>query len=198
MELKMSDKKFDTKKLEKLNNPQRLQDISPDFIQSKLSMKRPEVLVDLGAGTAFFSIAFLQQFNPLKIYACDMSEVMIDWITENVSPSHPKIIPVKNEESSVPLKDGIADLLFMITLHHELDDPSLMLKEAYRILKPGGEIFIVDWKKVEMPQGPPAEIRCLPEQVKEELTASGFSGAIIFNDLPKHFLVVGKKNHQCA
>jgi hypothetical protein len=65
-------------------------------------------------------------------------------------------------------------------------------------LKPGGEIFIVDWKKKEMPEGPPEKIRCLPEKVKKELLKSGFSSVYIYNELPKHFLVVGKKDHQCS
>ena len=190
----MNNNKFDPKKLRKLNDPVRLTDIPPEFIWGKLHIDKPEVLVEIGAGTAFFSIAFLEHFRPSKIYACDVSETMLDWVKENVCPMHPNIIPVKNEEHSVPLDDGIADLVFMINLHHELDNPSLTLKDSHRILKPGGEIFIVDWKKKEMDQGPPAEIRCLPEQVKDELINAGFSSVNAFDELTKHFLVVGRKS----
>lgn len=193
VDVKMKEKKFDPKKLEKLNNPQRLMDIPPDYILSKLNMEKSEVLVEIGAGTAFFSIAIFQQFNPSTIYACDLSETMINWIKENVSPNYPNIIPVKSEESSVPLDDGIADLVFMIALHHELENPSLILEESYRILKPGGKIFIVDWKKTYIPQGPPLSIRCLPEQVENQLIEFGFNKVCIFNELAKHFLVVGRK-----
>lgn len=72
---------------------------------------------------------------------------MIDWMEENISPNHPHIIPVKSEESSVPLDDEIADLVLMINLHHELEDQSLIVQESYRLLKPGGVIFVIDWKK---------------------------------------------------
>lgn len=194
----MNDKKFDPKKLQKLNDPRRLTDIPPEYIRRRLTLKEPSVLVEIGAGTAFFSIAFLRQFTPSKIYACDISEAMIRWITENVSPEHPDIIPVKTEEHAVPLEDGVADLVFMINLHHELDDPMLTVKEACRLLKPGGEIFIVDWKKEEMPQGPPLAIRVSPDQVRAQLTASGFGHVAFFNEMPKHFLVTGKKISQCA
>ena len=192
----MNEKKFDPKKLQKLNNPQRLLDIPPEYVWGKLNLEKPDILVEIGAGTAFFSIAFLQHFKPSTIYACDLSEAMIKWVEENVSPKYPSIIPVKSEEHSVPLDDGIADLVFMITLHHELDNPSLTVEESYRILKPGGEIFIVDWKKIDMEEGPPEKIRCAPEQVKEELMKSGFRGVYIYNELSKHFLVVAKKKHQ--
>jgi len=191
---KMTEKKFDPKKLQKLNDPQRLNDIPPDYILGKLDTEKPEVLVEIGAGTAFFCIAFLQRLKPSAIYACDVSEIMVNWMDENVTPAHPEIVALKTEEHSVPLGDGIADLVFMINLHHELENPFLTVEEARRLLKPGGEIFIVDWKKKEMPDGPPVEIRCLPDEVRDQLVASGYTGVAVFDDLPKHFLVVGKKS----
>ena len=189
----MSDKKFDPKKLRKLNDPQRLVDIPPFLVCSRLSLKNPDVLVEIGAGTAFFSVAFHQQLNASTTYACDLSATMISWMEDNITPQYSQIIPVKSEESAVPLNDEIADLVFMINLHHELEDQSLVVQEAFRLLKPEGEIFIVDWKKEEMPQGPPVEIRCMPEQVEMQLEKSGFLHIKSYDDMPKHFLVVGKK-----
>ena len=119
---------------------------------------------------------------------------MINWVHENVVPKHANIIPVKSEENIVPLDDKIADLVFMINLHHELDDTLKIVEESYRLLKSGGEIFIVDWKKKDMPEGPPQQIRCMPEDVKAELMTCGFGGINIFNGLEKHFLVIGKKD----
>ena len=190
----MNEKKFDPKKLEKLNNPNRLKDIPPEYVWDKLSIERPETLVEIGAGTAFFSIAFLQHTKQSKIYACDISEVMINWVKDNVSPKYPSIIPIKAEEHDVPLDDGIADLVFMICVHHELDNPSLTVKESHRILKPDGKIFVVDWKKIDMPEGPPERIRVLPERVKDQLANNGFKQVEIYNELQKHFLVVAEKN----
>ena len=189
----MSDKKFDPKKLHKLNDPQRLIDIPPAFVCGQLSVQNPDVLVEIGAGTAFFSLAFHQQLKASTTYACDLSETMIRWIKENIAPQYSEIIPVKNEESSVPLNDEIADLVFMINLHHELEDPSLVMQEAFRLLRPEGEVFIIDWKKEDMPQGPPVEIRCLPEQIELQLAKSGFLTIRSSNKMAKHFIVVGKK-----
>jgi ubiquinone/menaquinone biosynthesis C-methylase UbiE len=185
--------KFDSKKLKKLNNPQRLIDIPPEFIASKLDLEHSGVLVEIGAGTAFFCIALAQQLNSEKVYASDISDAMISWIKENVTPVHPNIIPVKNQESSIPLDSDIADLVFMIALHHELEDPGQMLEETYRLLKPGGQILIIDWKKEDMPQGPPTEIRWLAEQVRDQLNQAGFDDIDIYNNLAQHFLIVGGK-----
>ncbi|NOX24574.1 MAG: class I SAM-dependent methyltransferase [Deltaproteobacteria bacterium] len=189
----MDDKKFDPKKLQKLNNPQRLKDIPPAYIWDKLDMKQADIFVEIGAGTAFFSLAFLQHAKPEKIYACDVSAVMLNWMAANIVPQYPNIIPVKTAETSVPLAAETADLVFMIALHHELCHPDLTIAESYRILKPGGKIFIVDWKKEDMAEGPPTRIRCLAAQVKEQLLHPGFKDVKIFSEMPKHFLVVGTK-----
>jgi len=189
----MSDKKFNPKKLLKLNDPLRLIDVPPEFVCSKLSQQEPDVLLEIGAGTAFFSVAFHQQLHASTTYACDVSATMINWMEENISPQHPHIIPVKSEESSVPLDDEIADLVLMINLHHELEDQSLIIRESYRLLKPGGEICIIDWKKEEMPHGPPVAIRWLPQDVEIQLKQSGFLDIKSYDEMPKHFLVVAKK-----
>lgn len=185
--------KFDPKKLKKLNNPERLKDISPEYIWKKLQIVNPTVLVDIGAGTGFFTVPFLQYLENGKIYACDLSEIMIDWMKNNVCIKHPGVLPVKMEENTVPLENGIADLVYMINLHHELDNPEKILQESQRLLKSTGSIFIVDWKKEDMSEGPPTHIRCSVAQVKDELEGAQFRNIRIFDEMKKHFLVIADK-----
>ena len=146
----MSNKKFNPKKFDKLNNPDRLRDIPVDFVLNKLNIRQGGIFVEIGAGTAFFCTAFLKQAKPSKIYACDVSEAMVNWVKENIVPNFPNIIPQKTEESSIPLETDIADLVFMINLHHELDKPIKTIQEAHRLLKSGGSIVVIDWKKKDI------------------------------------------------
>jgi ubiquinone/menaquinone biosynthesis C-methylase UbiE len=189
----MNEKKFDPKKLHKLNNPQRLLDIPVEYIWSKIQRATPEVFVDIGAGTGFFSVPFLKYLKNGKIFACDTSAIMIEWMTANICPQYPDIVPLEMAESVVPLQEGIADLVYMINLHHELDKPQAILEESYRILKKNGTLFIVDWKKEEMSEGPPLHIRYSPQQVQAQLAKAAFENGQFFEDMPKHFLVVAEK-----
>ena len=50
-----ADKKFDPKKLAKLNDPKRLEYLNPDVIWGKVAFSQPQVLIDIGAGTGFFA-----------------------------------------------------------------------------------------------------------------------------------------------
>lgn len=184
---------FDAGKLEKLNNPQRLKAINPDYIWGLLKLEDPTILVDIGAGTGLFSIEFSKKLDSCTIYACDISEVMINWMNKNILPSNPSIKTILLHDSKLPIQDNKADLVFMITLHHELVDTKSTLEESYRVLKDGGKILIVDWKKNEFKQGPAQEIRVTPEEVKTQLEENGFKNFIIDSTLDNFFITIAEK-----
>ncbi len=163
----MNDKKFDPNNLERLNNPDRLKDLPPQFIWEKTGLDSAETIVDIGAGTGLFSIQFSSY--AWQIYACDISERMISWIEKNVCPHHRNISAIQMNERSVPLEDDIAGGIFMINLHHELDEPEAMLTECRRLLKDGGKICIADWKKENMSEDPPVDFRYMPSEVEKQL-----------------------------
>ncbi|QGY46053.1 methyltransferase domain-containing protein [Maribellus comscasis] len=189
----MEQKRFNPAKLERLNNPERSKIFPVDSIVKLTNIENPEVIIDLGAGTAFFSIPFARLYKSCKIYACDISEIMVDWMAKNIVPEYGNIYPMKISDNQIPLNDNIADLIFMVNLHHELDDPEGTLKECYRLLKPNGVIVISDWKKEDMEHGPSLELRYEPYEVKEQLLGTGFYEIQDYMDFPNNFLVTAKK-----
>jgi ubiquinone/menaquinone biosynthesis C-methylase UbiE len=189
----MEEKRFNPEKLDRLNNPERIHNFPPERIIQLTGLKNPEVIIDYGAGTAFFSKPFAQIFTNCNIYACDISEVMLEWMYNNIVAQYQQIHPIKMEDNQVPLQDAIADFLFMVNLHHELDSPEDTLKECYRLLKPSGTIAISDWKKEPMELGPSMEIRYHAEEVKRHLEKSGFIQVEVFTDFPHNYLVLAKK-----
>jgi hypothetical protein len=77
----MDEKKFDPKKLQKLNDPNRLLDIPPGYIWDKLNLIKSDILVDIGAGTGFFSIPFVDYAKNGKIFIVDWKKD--DWKLTN-------------------------------------------------------------------------------------------------------------------
>lgn len=184
----MNNHKFDVKKLDMLNNPERLNLMDLDTVFKALNMNKKSILVDLGAGTAFFSKVFLDRIKDSKCYALDISSHMINYITENVVLTLNDRLEAKlMEESTIPLKTELADLLFMILLFHELDNPMNTLKESYRVLKTGGKILIADWKEGENPHAVNKTI------IAKNLKDSGFSNIKELNVSKKLVCFIAEK-----
>ena len=190
----MESKKFDLKKIGKLNDPSRLQRENPDLIWQVLALENPQILVDIGAGTGFFAARFAWKLNCGKVYACDIQQVMIDWMKDHL-PEVGKgtVIPLRMTERAVPLADGIADLVYMVNLHHELEDPEAIIREAFRLLKSGGKLAIVDWARQKTPEGPPLEIRIAAKTIRAQMAAGGFIDISSHADLPYHSFLEGRK-----
>lgn len=190
----MESKKFDPKKLAKLNDPERLKYLNPDLIWEAIGLKDPSVIVDIGAGTGFFSLIFAKKMKRGKVYACDISDSMLQWMRDNLpAEAERSVIPLKMDENSVPLPDAAADLVYMINLHHELEEPAKIISESYRLLKKGGKIAIIDWKREETPEGPPLGIRVSEETIEHQMRDCCFPAVRSYPVLPYHHFLIGEK-----
>lgn len=189
----MNNKRFNPAKLEKLNNPMRLKLLPSEYLIEKSGITNPKVIIDLGAGTGLYSASFSNRFKDCKVYATDISDIMVTWMKENRIVESPNLIPLLMEDSKINLDNSIGDFLFMINLHHELDNPISTLKESYRLLKPGGQIAISDWKKEKTEMGPNISIRISPHEIEKQLLECSFKNIKIFDDLQFNYLIVAEK-----
>jgi ubiquinone/menaquinone biosynthesis C-methylase UbiE len=188
------DRKFDPKSIDKLNDPSRFERENPDVIWKELGLRDPRVLVDIGAGTGFFAVPFARKGPAVTVHACDLQDEMLAWLKEHLPADvRDRVMPMKMGETTVPLADGIADLVYMINLHHELEDPAAIMAESYRLLKAGGTVLVMDWKKGETPGGPPQEIRVTADQIRSDIGNAGFVDVREHPVLPYHTFVTGRK-----
>jgi len=186
--------KFDPKKLAKLNNPERVKLQDPDVMWEKLDCEIQDCLVDIGAGTGFYSQLFLNKMATGMVYALDISDEMLAWTTENLpGVKAARVQPMKMQESETPLSDSLADAVVMLNLHHELHDPSALMAECFRILKPRGKVLISDWKACDGEMGPPQEIRKSAVQIQQDLEQAGFRGVQSFESFSQHSVVIAQK-----
>ena len=96
----------------------------------------------------------------------------------------------------VPLGDSSVDVCLMATVLHDLAEFGLAggaLKEAGRVLKPGGVLAIVEFDKVEGPPGPPMRIRLSPEEVENLVSPYGFTGDRTTRVGPYNYLILFTK-----
>ena len=108
-----------------------------------LRLMPPMVIADLGAGEGTFSQ--LLALRAKQVIAIDNSERMVEF-GRKLARTH----GLRNLEfrlgdlEAVPLEEGAVDLAFFSqSLHHAIH-PEKAVAEAFRIVKPGGRIVILD------------------------------------------------------
>lgn len=191
----MAHLKFDVAKMAKLDDEGRFDTMKPEVMWAALGEPAPGTIVEIGAGTGLFSQRFADMAPDATVYAADTVPAMVEWMREHrPGVAQGSIVPVVSSEASVPLADGVADLVVMLNVHHELADPAAIYAEAYRLLCPGGSLLVVDWAPIETPKGPPLEVRAPAEELVGFAERAGFAQATAHaGALPWHSLITAVK-----
>jgi ubiquinone/menaquinone biosynthesis C-methylase UbiE len=104
------------------------------------------VVADLGAGEGTLSLLLTQRAE--RVIAVDHSQKMLEYVVEIARKNGVKNLEYRlGDLEELPLSDAEADLALMHqSLHHALH-PNKAIEEAWRILKPGGRIVVMDLLK---------------------------------------------------
>ena len=98
-------------------------------------------VADLGAGEG--TLSQLLAKNARSVIAVDISERMVEVGTQ-LATDHPNLEYRLGDIEEPPIEDGAIDLaIFSQALHHA-NSPQRAVQSAYRILRPGGRIAILD------------------------------------------------------
>ncbi|HLJ91060.1 MAG TPA: ubiquinone/menaquinone biosynthesis methyltransferase [Candidatus Angelobacter sp.] len=106
----------------------------------------PEVKVlDLCAGTGDLSVALRAAGSQVRIYALDFSHQMLQHGLPKYAAR--SIQPVEADALKLPLPDGCMDLVVSSFGFRNLANYDGGLREIFRVLKPGGEMGILDFSE---------------------------------------------------
>ncbi len=160
--------KFSPERWARLEMPERYRLIPPGPTLRRFGLRPGMRLLDVGAGTGFFSRAAAEIVGPAgKVYSADMSQAMLTLLRERAAA--PMIETVLSQEYRIPIPDASADMaLLAFVLHENVDRPRL-LGEVMRAVKPDGKVLIVEWKKQDEEMGPPMEERLGQADLAREL-----------------------------
>lgn len=105
---------------------------------------KPEVIVDLGAGTGHFTHALLGKFKKAQVIAFDVAQAMLKKTKKRGSFFHrPKLLC--GELEKLPIKDQSVDLLFSNFCLQWCTDLDLAFQEFRRVLKPDGVLLFTSF-----------------------------------------------------
>jgi ArsR family transcriptional regulator len=111
--------------------------------EALLKLMPPMVIADLGAGEGTISQLMAQRAK--QVIAIDNSEKMVEFGSELARKNGIANLEYRlGDLEEVPIGSGLVDLAFLSQALHHARHPERAIAEAWRILKPGGRIAILD------------------------------------------------------
>jgi predicted methyltransferase len=147
-------------------------------ILAAVGLKPGMAVADVGAGTGLFTLPFAQTVGENgKVYAVELARNFLKLIqTRAERASVPNIETVHCTERSVELPESSIDLAFICDVYHHFEYPQDSLKSLHRALKPGGEIVLIDFVRMEGKSSDwvLGHVRAGQEVFEAEIKAAGF------------------------
>jgi SAM-dependent methyltransferase len=154
-------------------------------------------VADFGCGYGTFTIPTAQRIRGIS-YAIDIEPEMLRTVdlkarNKGLTNVRTTLSDLLREGSS--LRNDCVDYVMLFNLLHS-EDPLILLREAFRVLRAKGRVGIVHWiRDAGTPRGPPLEMRPTVEQCVEWCRQTGFhaSSALSMDLKPYHFGLVSSK-----
>jgi arsenite methyltransferase len=152
-----------------------------------IDLEEGETVLDLGSGGGIDVLLSAKRVGPRgKVYGLDMTDEMLALARENQAKADARNVEfLKGEIEAIPLPDASVDVVISNCVINLSADKDRVLREAFRVLKPGGRFAVSD---VVVTGEVPADVRrnmelwvgCIAGALRDteyvaKLTAAGFS-----------------------
>jgi ubiquinone/menaquinone biosynthesis C-methylase UbiE len=120
---------------------------------NKLGLTDGMKVVDLGAGSGFYSIEAAKRVGATgRIYAVDVQKDLLERLRSVASSQGLHNIEVVwgNAEKigGTKIRESIADRVVASNILFQIEKPDDFALEIKRVTKPGGKVLVVDWSEV--------------------------------------------------
>jgi ubiquinone/menaquinone biosynthesis C-methylase UbiE len=152
-------------------------------------------LADLGCGSGYFALPAADIVGESgRIFCVDIDPSRIDQLEQQVREREISNITAVcgRGEDTVFCIDCI-DMVFLGIVLHDFQNPSAVLGNARAMLKPGGRLVNLDWRKIRQEFGPPFEIRFSEEDAFTLISKAGFDVEGIRREGRYHYIVTALK-----
>ncbi|AQQ54667.1 class I SAM-dependent methyltransferase [Planococcus lenghuensis] len=170
----MIQKRMDPARAHVLLSEERKALLPPDTVIDQLAIRPTDRVLELGAGNGYFTIPLAKRM-PEVVTAVDIQPEMIALLKRQAEKEGlDNIAYVESSLEEIPLGANTADKILAAFSIHEADDLNRAVREAKRILKPAGQLLIIEWESVMTQNGPPFLGKIPIEEIVPVLQLNGF------------------------
>ena len=140
--------------IESLLDGARFEGVDPRDVLAAHGIGEGHIIVDYGCGPGYLTLAAAELAGPSgRVYAVDKEPSMVDLVKQRCAEAGlSNVEAVWNDGAGAPVPGSIADfvLCFLVMHYPETDDGrEAIARDIARLLKPGGQAIIVQWKAEE-------------------------------------------------
>ena len=167
----------------------------PDQALDELKIAKGSIVADVGAGVGYMSWRLAARVGPVgRVYANDIQPEMLELLKKNMAERHiANVVPVLGEPDDPKLPQGQMDLVLLVDVYHEFEQPQRMLRHIRESLKPDGRLVLLEYR-AEDPRVPILPLHKMAvDQVKAEIEPEGFRLDQVIETLPRQHIIIFKR-----
>lgn len=159
-----------------------------------LDLAPDTVIADIGAGSGYYSFRIARHLKEGNVVAVDIQQEMLDFLEKRILVEGiANVTTALGKVDDIGLAPESLDAALMVDAYHEFSHPAEMLRSIYLALKPGGRIYLLEYR-AEDPKVPIKALHKMTEaQAVKEFEANGFSFVENRSGLPWQHLLVFEK-----
>jgi putative heme-binding domain-containing protein len=168
----------------------------PEMLLDSLRISPGTTVVDLGAGTGYFTWRLARRVGPRgRVIAVDIQQAMLDRIAIDLKKRNLTNVEVVLGDAGNPrLPAREVDLVLIANSYHEFSQPEAMLAAVRQCLKPNGRVVVIEYAE-ENDEDPVAGLYTMSlEEIRSEIEPAGFQLERLLDFLPmQHGLIFTRK-----
>jgi len=175
-----------------LEDPKRDAYQKPHEVIQALDLKQGEAIADIGSGSGYFALRFAAHVGDRgRVYGVDIDPEMIRHLNRRIRDAGLANVQTVLAAPDDPLlRDRSIDRFVVVDTWHHIENQPQYLGLMKKMLKPGGQVVMIDFQKKELPVGPRLAMKIAREDLIRQLEANGFRLAREHTFLPYQYFLV--------
>ena len=171
-------------------NPQRDDWQKPEELINSLGIAANAVIADIGSATGYFPVRFARVATDGKVYGIDIEQALVDYLNARAKKENIfNMVSILGEPNDPKIPEK-SDLVFICNTYHHIRDRGDYFENMKQYMQPNGRLVIVDFKKGDLPVGPPDEHKLPSGTVIQELESAGYRQMSHALALPYQYVLV--------
>jgi ubiquinone/menaquinone biosynthesis C-methylase UbiE len=132
-----------------------------------------ETVVDVGAGSGYFSFRMARALPQGKVIATDVEPEMVRHMHHKAMNEGVQNLHVVLGEAQEPGVSPAADLVFLCDVLHHVPDRTAWLAKLVSEMRAGSRLALIEFKQGKLPEGPPEAMKIPKTELVAQVTRSG-------------------------